>query len=276
MALKQVTPDTVARELILLYGSPGSGKTRFATSLPDRFGRIAYFAMDPGSESLSSVLPAYRPRIDVFRPEWKDPLVETAEITHTDWKGKGYSTLIVDTFTVQTQRILDHIVQNGLAQSKHNSVGNPGTTSYVATPDRADYGMTHGVIRNFINNLITKQVDLNIILICHQMLDRDETDAKATLGGPSTVGRAMLEWLPARFSTVIRMDRVMKQVARNGKVETDTKLIARMAQHGVWIARRNEAGLEGNPLPSLELDVDPINFWVAYDKNSPNHKETVK
>lgn len=274
MALKQVTPEAVARELILIYGSPGSGKTRLATSLPERFGKIAYFAMDDGSEALSSVLSQYRDRITVFRPEWGDPMVEAVELTHTDWKAKGFTTLIVDTFTAYTQKTLDHIVHKGLAQANHRGMGNPGTPAYTALPDMADYGMTQAVIRNFIANLFNHQRDLNILLICHQTLDRNEKDDKASLGGPATVGRAMVEWLPSRFSSVIRMDRIARQVAKGGKVETETKLIARMAQHGVWIARRNEAGKDGNPLPSLELDVDPKNFWVEYDKNRPTVKET--
>lgn len=266
MALKQVTPELAARELVMLYGAPGSGKTRLATSLPPRFGKVAYFAMDDGSESLASVLPHYRERITVFKPEWKDPLADGLEITHVDWKAKGFDTFIVDTFSTWTQRTLDHIVHKGLAQANHRGTGTPGSLNYVALPDQADYGLTHAAIRNFVGFLGIQQREMNVILICHQTFDKDDKENRAAIGGPTTVGRAMIEWLPARFSTVIRMDRTTRNVVKGNKVESETKLVARMAQHGAWIARRNEASTEGNQLAAVELDIDPTNFWTLYDK----------
>jgi len=256
------------RELILLYGPPGAGKTRLGTSLPERFGKVAYIAIDEGSESLASVLAQYRERITVFRPTWEDPIVEAAEVCNTDWRKEGFDTIILDTFSNMTGKWLDFSAKKGYFQ-KANYIGVPGQPGFHALPDKGHYGGTHGIIRNFVTDLMLKQSTLNIIFICHQQLIADENNAAHTIGGPSLAGRAMTEWLPSRFSTVIHLDRKTKVKIVGGERTEEAKVVAWMAPHGAWIARRNEAGEKGNPLQSLELNIDPINFWRVYDEALP-------
>ena len=253
------------RELILGYGAPGSGKTRMFTSLPERFGKVAYIAIDEGSESLASVLPKYRERITVFRPTWDDPIVEAAEVSNTNWSEEGFNTLILDTFSNMTGKWLDFSARKGYFQ-KANYIGTPDKPGFHALPDKGHYGGVHGIIRNFVTDIILKQSTLNIIFICHQQLIADEENKSHTIGGPALAGRAMTEWLPSRFSTVIHLDRKVRVKIDKGERTEDVKVVAWMAPHGAWIARRNEAGEMGNPLQSCELNVDPINFWSLYDQ----------
>lgn len=274
-SLRKIEPGSARalRELILIYGIPGSGKTRLATSLPERFGKVAYFAFDKGSESLASVLDGYRTRIDVFKPDWKDPIVGAAEIELTDWKKLGYNTIILDTFTTLSKQWLNFVAQEGHFQEKRNYIGTPGKPGFVALPDKGHYGGTATIIQNFIDGLIDRQPEVNIICICHEYLrEKDEKGHGSVLGGPATVGKASLEWLAAQFATVIRMDRKIEPTFVNNVRGEKTSLIARMAQHGNYIARRNESAAGGNPLPKLTLDPDPINFWKAYDASSPQQE----
>jgi hypothetical protein len=258
------------RELALIYGIPGSGKTRLATSLPERWGKIAYFAFDKGSEKLDSVLPQYRDRIDVFKPSWKDPILGAAEIELTDWKKLGYDTIELDTFTTLCRAWLRNVTDEGHFQEKRNYIGTPGKPGFVALSDKGHYGGTATIIQNFIDGLIDKQPEMNIICICHEYLrEKDKDGGGSVLGGPATVGKASLEWLAAQFSTVIRMDRSQETTFKDNIRGEKTVLVARMAQHGNYIARRNESGSGGNPLPKLVLDPDPINFWRKYDETSP-------
>jgi len=274
--LRKIERDSqrAKRELILIYGIPGSGKTRLATSLPPRFGRIAYFALDKGSEALASVLPHYKDRIDVFKPDWEDPIVGAAMIELTDWKKEGYDTIVLDTFTTLAKTWLNYVAQEGHFQEKRNYIGTPGKPGFVALPDKGHYGGTATIIQNFIDGLIDHQPEVNIVCLCHEYLrEKDDKGQGSVLGGPATVGKASLEWLAAQFSTVIRMDRKVEQTFKDNVRGEKLSLIARMAQHGNYIARRNEGGLGGNPLPKLTLEPDPINFWTAYDETSPQ-KET--
>lgn len=254
------------RELILGYAAAGGGKTRLFTSLPERFGDMVYFALDDGSEDLDSVLHKYRPRIHVIKPEFKDPIADAGKIAVTNWQRDfpKAKTLILDTFSNLTWKMLNHVTEKGMFQAKHNSVGTPGTPMYTALPDKGDYGGVHGIIRNFVSAIIANQPGMNIIMICHQ--DTDKDDLAGTVGGPATVGRAMIEWLPARFKTVIRLDRAVENAVAGGQVIQKTKYIARTSPHGAWIARINEASETGNPIPVTVLNVDPINFWNDHDR----------
>jgi len=282
--LKRVTPIAAPRELILGYGPPAAGKTRLFTSLSERFGRIAYIALDEGSESLDSVLPQYRERITVFQPSFKDPVIDSAAIQLTDWKSPtppkwydkesgewtGYDTLILDTFSNLSKLWLWHVTQMGLFQDKRKMIGAPGQEGSVSLPDKGHYGGVHGIIRNFTTTIFRNNPTMNLIFICHETTDRDDETGRVLLGGPDTVGKAMLKEFPSNFKTIIRVTSEQgKAVVKNGKTTKPNQFIARMTQHGAYIARRNEANPKGNQLSRVVLDVDPANFWKQYDETSP-------
>lgn len=266
MGLEAYVPTK--RDLILLYGAPGRGKTRLATGLPERFGDILYFALDEGSEGLDSVLDRYRGRITVIKPQMHNPLVDAGEISTTDWKAKfpKVKTIVIDTFSNLSQRVLSFITEKGLAQANHKSIGVPGTPSYMALSDKGDYGAAHGVIRNFITQIIEQQKDLNIIVICHEELTTDAVSG-AVLGGPTTVGRKMLEWVPTRFKSVIRITTRPVNIIDKGVLTQKTQYVAMTTPHEHWTARINENNDKGNPIPQVVLNVDAINFWTEYDRN---------
>src|SRR6267142_3343894 len=118
-------------ERIVVYAEPKSGKTRFVTSLPSRFGKIVYIAADPGSEALAPVLPQYKDRIYVVRympepgKEWS-PSVDAAAIANTNWVKSeatpGAQTLIWDTMTATALQILSHIADSNQFSSSHVSI----------------------------------------------------------------------------------------------------------------------------------------------------------
>ena len=271
----QVSQDDVRslRDLIMIYSAAGNGKTRLATSLTERFGKIAYIALDEGSENLDSVLAKYHGRIDVFKPKWDNPIVEAFEIAEYDWKAAGYDTVIIDTFTNLSWKLLFYVTNEGMFQKNHVMIGDIGQPGRMAMPDKGDYGGVQGIVRNFVTTIFNQNPDMNIIFVCHQATDDDS--ALGSVGGPATIGRALIEWLPARFKTVIRLDRKLIQAtADSGEMSSSVKLLARTAQHGAWLARLNENSETGNPIPSVELDVDPVNFWEKYDAIKTQKEET--
>jgi hypothetical protein len=255
------------RELILVYGSAGIGKTRFVTSLTKRFGKIAYFALDEGSETLDSVLEQHRDRITVMKLTGENLELDLAELAFTDWKKKGYDTIILDTFSTFTWMLLDYVANTGKFAEKHNTIGTPGQPGYMALPHQADFGGVQGIIRNFLTNLNRTNPDLNIIMVCHEDSDKDED--LGSIGGPATVGKALIGWLPRQFKTTIHLvrDHGVAVDAVTGQASEVTKYVAMMENHGHWIARRNENNPEGNKLKKCTLKIDPVNFWKKYDKN---------
>lgn len=265
MGTRAVDPSVIKepRERILVYSVAGNGKTRFVTSLTERFGEIVYIAIDEGSESLDSVLQKYRGRIHVEALDGINPLEDAGAIVHTNWKAKypNAKTLVIDTFSTWTWNVLQYITNAGMFSTKRVVIGE-GTQQATALPDVGEYGGVHAQIRLFLTNLFNVQRDMNIIVVCHS----DPPEAGRGKGGPSTVGKKMTEWLPARFKTVIRLDREVSNAVVGGAIVQTSKFLALSAPHGEWIARINEASEKGNPMPSYPLNIDPNNYWVRYDE----------
>ncbi len=276
--LQPLSKEAVARrrDLVLCYADAGAGKSRLVTSLTERFGELIYFACDEGSEGLDSVLEKYKHRIHVVKPTWENPFVDAAEIASRNWK-KEYpnaKTIIVDTFSTLAWRLLLYCTQKGMFSDKHVQIG-VGTGLSQSIPDRGDYRGTYGIIQNFVVQVINQQKDFNIIFVCHQDQPDIDDDGNKIPGGPTVVGKKMTTWVPGRFKTIIRLDREITNNIVAGKVEIKTKVIARTAAHGSFIARINENSEQGNPMPVVPLNIDPVNFWEVFDKNFYTSEEPI-
>lgn len=276
MAVQSITnTERKRRTLALIYADAGGGKTRLATSLTERFGEIVYIAADEGSEDLDSVLGKYKGRIHVEKPTWDNVFVDAADIASRNWK-KQYpnaNTIVVDTFTNLAWRLLMHCTNAGMFTQNHVKIG-VGTGLQQSIPDRGDYRGTYGIIQNFVVQMLNQQKEMNILFLCHQEHPDTDEDGNKIPGGPSIVGKKMTTWVPARFKTIIRLDREVTNKVTQGGVQQETKVIARTAAHGSYMARINEDSDKGNPMPSVPLNIDPVNFWETFDRNFHQQEAT--
>lgn len=267
MALITPSPSTLY-ERILIYGAPKTGKTRFATSLPERFGRIRYFAADPGSERLDSVLLPYRPRIAVTQstPEPGkpyNPRLDAFTVARNAWEEE---TLIWDTLTETGRTLLTYTADTGAFSESHVTFKTQkGAIDYQTQPDKGDYG----AVQNAIDRLITFlfQQPRHLIVICHEGYDEAMEAGQRTLkGGPLTVGKATIGSLPGRFSTTIRLTKTTQSSPAGFGKDNVPKVIAWTETVGVWAAGiRSHHPI--NPMASFEVGPDPNNFWKAYDQH---------
>jgi hypothetical protein len=255
-----------------VYGPPTSGKTRLATSLPERFGKILYIPFDEGAEGLSSVLPSYQERITVMRPDGTDKKLgvvrDLFDLYTTKWTEQGFRTLIIDTMSRLTYTLLELVASEKvqmIRQKEGRRLGIPGEDGFIQLPDEGHYGAMNTVALNFVSQLINLQPDLNIIFICHELA----ADDKSPTGGPGFAGRAVGKWLPTLCqNAVIRVARTeSSKIDKSGAVEKTVKRTAWVAPHGSWIARRAENNITATPFEKIDLAPDPINFWVKYDES---------
>ena len=271
---KKIEPGATPRKLIVVYGPPACGKTRFTTALGESFGKVAYLALDEGSEDLDSVLPQHRSRLEVFKPNFctdpeANPVLESnLSVMTTDWKNMGFDTLIDDTFSNRVRKWLWHITQKGEFQEKRNMIGEPGQKGSVALPDKGHYGGVQGVIRNYLNLLFVSNPHLNIILNCHEYMNDKSGQMK---GGPATAGSAMLSEFPSNFKTIIRLEVEpgKAEIVAGKVVPGKDRYIAHMAPHGIWMARRNKITAAD---PPFTMGEDPIDFWTQFDMISKGDK----
>ena len=252
--------DTVVKERIMVYGRAGVGKTRFGLSVPDDWGRIAYYAADKNSWLLRSISKEKRKRIDVFRPKGDDPTALFMQFCMTDF-GDEVGTIVVDTYS---KVALDSITYTAnsltLDREKHYVVGEIGKGG-IAIPNRGDYQGVDGLSKGYLDMLFDKQEDKHIIFLCHE--ESKQVEGMPAVGGPQHPGRQMIDYLPAQFSTVIRL--VRDEIMVPGADDVTPVVIAITENDGKYVAKlRTEDEEAPNPLARRVLDRNPSPWWLEY------------
>ena len=253
------------KERVIIYGRAGIGKTRLALSPSEaKYGKIVYYAADTNSEFLTSIDPAKRDRVIVVKPEGDDPGALFMQFCMTDWKkiDPEIGTVIVDTYTKVALDAIRHSANTGAVTSeKHYVVGDPKNGGQTL-PNRGDYLAIESLSRGFLDMIFTKQKDMHIFFLCHE--DVKIVENVSAVGGPAHPGRAMTEYLPAQFNTVIRL--IRKQMLVPGAEFAEDVVVAITENDGKYIAKVRTANeTSANPLAQVVLDRDPVNFWNQYD-----------
>jgi len=285
MALNLHTAKGGAPHRAIIYGRPGFGKSRLALSLPDtaEWGDILYYAADEGSEDLASVDPKYvhhpngERRIHVLKPDSGDagddsPILNFNEFAYRNWRkekdehGKypfaKVKTLVIDTYTKIANDVIAWSANNqAVTAERHYTVGDPAKGGQVI-PNRGDYMAIAALSRGFLSALFEHQREMNIIYVMHE--EMNVIEGVGAQGGPAHPGRQMTEELPAKFPTVIRVDR--RTEPGKGGAPSRKVVVAITESSGQYLAKFRENGTVGNPMPEVVLDIDPVNFWVRFSE----------
>jgi hypothetical protein len=266
--LKMMRPadiDAAQKERIIIYGRAGIGKTRLALSLPEKYGKIAYYAADQNSEFLTSISPSKRGKILVVKPEGDNPTALFMQFCMTDWKkiDPEIGTLVVDTYTKVALDSIRYSANSGsMTAEKHFVIGDPNAGGQTI-PNRGDYLAIESLSRGFLDMLFARQKGMHIICLCHE--DVKLVEGVHAVGGPAHPGRAMTEYLPAQFNTVIRL--IREQVLIPGDSTPSEVVIAVTENDGKFVAKvRTSNEGAANPLARVVLDRDPTTYWsTKYD-----------
>lgn len=250
-------------ERILGYGRAGVGKSRWGLSCPEeKYGDIAYYAADKNSHLLQSIDKKKRNRITVVRGEGPDPTATFMSFCMTDWTevNPNIKTLVIDTYTKVALDAITYSANSGsMDREKHYIVGTPGEGG-VAIPNRGDYQAVDALSKGFLDMLFDKQADKHIIFLCHE--DVKLVDGVEAVGGPAHPGRAMTEYLPGQFSTVVRLVREQEM----GEEDMENVVVAITEHDGKFIAKlRTDDEEAANPLARVTLNRTSTNWWEQYD-----------
>lgn len=270
MGLRIIRPDQIAtdsKQRIGIYGRAGIGKSRFALSIPDDWGKIAYYAADKNSENLSSIDKKKRERIIVIKPEGDDPIKNFMAFAMHNWKkeDENIGTIIVDTFTKVGLDSIRHSANSGAVTSeKHYIIGDPSVGGGGQTiPNRGDYLGVASLARGFLDMLFDKQEDMHIILVQHEDIKLIENTH--AVGGPAFPGREMLEYIPAQLDTVIRL--IRQQILVPGAAAPEDVVVAITENDGKFISKiRTDDEVSDNPLAHYVLDRTSTNFWKKFQE----------
>lgn len=192
-----------------------------------------------------------------------------------DWKtiDPEIKTLVVDTYSKVALDIISFAANSGtMDREKHYIIGDP-TEGGQAIPNRGDYQAIESVSRGNLDMLFTRQRDMHIIFCMHEEVKIVEN--VHAVGGPAHPGRIMTEFIPAQFSTVIRL--IREQILVPGADAPEDVVIAVTENNGKFIAKirtSNEVGV--NPLARVVLERDPSPYWVKYDADNTTAPQGVK
>jgi hypothetical protein len=110
--------------------------------------------------------------------------------------------------------------------------------------------------------LFDRQADMHILFVCHE--DVKIVENVHAVGGPSHPGRQMTEYLPAQFSTVVRLIRE-QQLVKGADMPEDV-VVAIGENDGKFIAKvRTEDESKKNEMARVVCDRNPLNWWTKYD-----------
>jgi hypothetical protein len=126
---------------------------------------------------------------------------------------------------------------------------------------QGDYMATHNIISRLVDFLFKQP--LHLIVVCHAIYD-EAREGGTIEGGPATAGKATVRSFPGRFDTVIHLTRRANQPSGGTGNNQTSSVTAWTERHGIWSAGIR-SGHATNPMPKLDLDADPINFWKQYD-----------
>jgi len=262
--LKQAPP--VPKERICIYGRAGTGKSRLALSVPADWGKIVYYAADLNSEQLPSISPDKRGRVIPVIPEGDNPMVNFQQFTMMDWKAidPEIGTIVVDTYTKVALDTISYAANSqSMDREKHYVIGDPHNGGQ-AIPNRGDYQAIDALSRGYLDMIFTRQRDFHIIFVMHE--DVKLIEGVQAVGGPAHPGRAMTEYLPGQFSTVIRV--IRETVLVPGNDAPEEVVVAITEGDGKFISKiRTSDEVAANPLAKVFLDRNPSSYWT--DKYVP-------
>ena len=257
------TIDENVKERIMIYGRAGVGKTRFGLSIPESWGRIAYYAADKNSWLLRSISREKRSRVHVVRPRGDDPTALFMQFCMTDWDD-DIGTIVVDTYTKVALDSISYCANSlTLDREKHYVVGEVGKGG-IAIPNRGDYQGVDGLSKNYLDVLFDRHVDKHVIFLCHEE-SKQLAENTPSVGGPQHPGRQMIDYLPAQFSTVIRL--VREELIVPGDDDVTSVVVAITDNDGKFVAKmRTDDEVAKNPLARRILDRNPSSWWVEYEQ----------
>jgi len=258
--------DANVKERVLVYGRAGVGKTRFSLSVPEHWGRIAYYAADENAWLLRSISRAKRGRVEVVNPMGPDPSAQFMQFCMMDLDelGPDIGVIVVDTYSKLAMDSVSHTANTlSMDREKHYIIGEIGKGG-IAIPNRGDYQAVDGLSKSYLDLLFGSHPDKHIIFVMHEESKQIGGKDGPIIGGPQHPGWTMIDYLPSQFSTVIRL--IRDEVLVPGADDITPVVVAITEYDGKFPAKlRTDDEEAPNPLARRVLARNPSPWWTEYE-----------
>jgi hypothetical protein len=267
-------------------GPPKTVKSPLAAAVAEIYGKGIYIAADEGSEFLPSIPEKHAKNLTVVKPgphfecagegcdgcgnRKYDRLEELMDLAGRNWKKElGADFLIWDSFSTTCEDLLQTIADSEFFSTakgtdKHITIGEPGTASSFNLPMPGDYLSMQGIVANW-RRLIFRQ-PIHLFVITHVDTDDKPGAGKRTRGGPSLVGKALIQDFPTHFNAVLRTNKTMVPGPDGNQM---AQLTVYTEGDDFWIGGFRHKPSEDtprNPIPVVEVGKDLAAFWRLFNK----------
>jgi hypothetical protein len=254
------------KERVLIYGRAGVGKTRFALSYPESWGRCAYYAADKNSWLLPSISRKKRGRVEVVKPEGPDPEAQFQQFCMMDLEEQfgEIGVLVVDTYTKIAMDSLSHIANTLQVTREPHAIIGDLEKGGVAIPTRSDFQGVDALSKQYLDDLFDLHADKHIIFLMHEESKMIGGANGTVVGGPQHPGWTMIDYLPSQFSTVIRL--IRDEILVPGASDITPVVVAITEYDGKFPAKLRTCDEdEINPIGRVVLERNPNSWWVDYE-----------
>ena len=267
--------EAVPTLFALVYSMAKMYKTSLMLGIPPALRPVAYLDTDLGARMRLNVLsktpeeraatniaedvpdyygPWIREGIDFFYPEQGNYYGDMWEFATKVCTSGKYKTAIVDTASRLGREVLNEVKNTDYGGGNRLSIqGKKGDRTVQAT--MGDYGLAQTRILDFMMAL--NEAPVHVILISHEKTGeiKDTDTVKRVVGGPATIGTALLEIIPAMMDIVLRLENKPVKVKVDDKWKIGNRIAVRAMNHGIFTA-----GDRGGLFNDGDI-LDPRDFW---------------
>jgi hypothetical protein len=176
----------------LLYGEPGTGKTRSIITLPQGLDKTLIIAAEPGLKTLRDH------KVQVWEIEaWSD-FENAMNALREQKKEFGFENIVIDSLSEATKICADNILKERV--DIHQARKTNTKTMFADQRTLEDYGIAKGRIDRLCRGF--RSLPYNVFFTCHAHRDRDEKTG-ITKYMPLVSPSSLAEDLPGLFDHVI-------------------------------------------------------------------------
>jgi len=265
--------DTLAAALIMVYSQGKMGKTSLMLAMPPEMRPCAFLDTDLGAQIRLKILGMTGPEreaagvtenISPYYGPWIKEGIDfyypSADNYYGDlWEfatkiAPKYKSTVTDAVSRMSRSILDEVKSTKYGGAKRLHIDRGGGTVSVQ-PNQGDYGLAQSRVLEYIEAL--NQSGAHNFLVSHERTAeiKDTDNVKRILGGPSSIGSALLEILPAIMDIIIRLEVKSVKIKKGDKYVTGNRVVMRTANHNVFQAGDRSGMFEDGDV------MDPEIFW---------------
>lgn len=266
--------------MVCWYAPPKHWKTTLALGIPPSLRPCAYLDVDNGAYyrvKMLSMTPEEREKagikeevppyfgpwiekgLDIYRPEPATYFGDLWDFASVVCKSGRYKSAVWDSMSIAGDHLLREVKASAYTD-KRVTLSSGKATTVAAT--KGDFGIAQSRILDTL--LALDDAPVHVFVLSHDSMGEFDMDGetKELVGGPGSIGKALIKSLPGFFDVLFRLETRTVKVpveGKPGKFTLGNRFVIRSRAHSVY-----QAGDRGGYFPDGQI-LDVEQFWTAME-----------